>query len=402
MGTGVSNSILISIVFLFSVVANAENIAVLPFDNISKNSEMNWMGIGFSETLMTKLANSKAITVLERNQLSKILEEIKFEQSGMVDENSAVKAGKMFGVNVMVLGSYQVVGDNLRVDARFVNVETRKVLNTAEATGKISDIFKLQDQIAFGLINDLKIPMAEYEKEQLQANPTESLVAYSYFCKGMDEYEKQNYAGAIAYFNEAIKSDFGYADAYFMRGLAKRWSKTKMDVDSYFDVIRDWDSAIDFNPTDALFYCTRGLAKYELAKYNPDYYESAIKDCNRSIELEPKNTLAYYIRGSSKFGLKDFQGAIQDCDKALEISPNDTLVLKKRASAKAAIKDYRGEIVDYNQIVQIDQNDGEIYCFRGVAKFMIGDKKGAIADFSKSEKLGYEDASILKTKVLGQ
>ena len=127
----------------------SKNIAVMPFENITKDTEKNWIGAGFAETLTTKLCKVKEINLLEREQLSKILDEIKFQKSDLVDENTAVQTGKMHGVDVMVFGSYQIMGDILRVNARFVNVETRKVIDSVETTGNMPDIFKLQDDIAF-------------------------------------------------------------------------------------------------------------------------------------------------------------------------------------------------------------------------------------------------------------
>ena len=55
----------------------SKNIAVMPFNNINKDESKNWIGAGFAETLTTKLVKAKEITVLEREHMSKILEEIK-------------------------------------------------------------------------------------------------------------------------------------------------------------------------------------------------------------------------------------------------------------------------------------------------------------------------------------
>lgn len=169
-------SVLLFMLF-FTCPLFSKNIAVMPFNNITKDESKNWIGAGFAETLTTKLVKAKEITVLEREQMSKILEEIKFQKSGLVDEKTAVETGKMYGVEVMVFGSYQVSSDTLRVSARFVDVATKKIIDTAEATGNISDIFKLQDEIAFSLLDSLKIVLAEKEEEEIKVNPTEDLTA---------------------------------------------------------------------------------------------------------------------------------------------------------------------------------------------------------------------------------
>jgi len=210
----------------------AKNMAVMPFENLAKGgmgfvetnegcnlvngSDNNWIGAGFAETLTTKLCKVKEVNLLEREQLSKILDEIKFQKSGLVDESTAVKTGKMHGVDVMVFGSYQVMGDSLRVSARFVDVETRKVIETAEATGKVDDIFKLQDNIAFSLMDSLKIVLAEKEKKEVKVNPTEDLTAYQWFSKGQYEYNLKLYDKAIEMYRKAISTNSKYANAYFI------------------------------------------------------------------------------------------------------------------------------------------------------------------------------------------
>ena len=60
----------------------------VPFENLTKDAEKNWIGAGFAETLTTKLCKVKEVNLLEREQLSKILDEIKFQMSGLVDENN--------------------------------------------------------------------------------------------------------------------------------------------------------------------------------------------------------------------------------------------------------------------------------------------------------------------------
>ncbi|MFH2071046.1 MAG: CsgG/HfaB family protein, partial [Elusimicrobiota bacterium] len=107
-----------------------KNIAVIPFQNITGDKEKNWIGAGFGETLTVKLVKAPGIRVIERENLSKILEEIKFQYTGAVDEKTAVEMGKMYGADVLVFGSFQVMGEKLRVSARFVDVETQEVIDT--------------------------------------------------------------------------------------------------------------------------------------------------------------------------------------------------------------------------------------------------------------------------------
>ena len=108
----------------FSLPAFSRNIAVVPFQNLTQDETKNWVGAGFSETLTTKLSEVPDFTLYERSQLNEIVKELKLQISGFVDEKTAVNIGKMHGVEILVLGSYQLMENMLRVSARFVNVES--------------------------------------------------------------------------------------------------------------------------------------------------------------------------------------------------------------------------------------------------------------------------------------
>jgi len=303
--------IFLTIVVLFSTCsAFSKNIAVMPFKNMTNDKEKNWIGAGFSETLTTKLVKVSEITVLERENLSKILEEIKFQKSGMVDEKTAVETGKMYGVDVMVFGSFQSVGDSLRISARFVDIKTRKVIDTAEATGKISDIFKLQDEVAFNLIDSLKIVLGEKEKEEIKINPTENLTAYQWFSKGYEAGTLKLYDKAIEYCTKAIQIVPKYAKAYYNRGVAYG------EKGLYDEAIEDYTKAIQINPKGADAYNNRGLA-YR----HKELYDEAIKDYTKAIQINPKYVLAYYNRGVAYGKEELYDEAIEDFTKAIQINP---------------------------------------------------------------------------------
>ncbi|MDD5687721.1 MAG: tetratricopeptide repeat protein [Elusimicrobia bacterium] len=341
--------IFLTIIFLFlTCPVFSKNIAVIPFQNISGDKEKNWIGAGFSETLTTKLVKVKEITVLEREQLSKILEEIKFQYSGAVDEKTAVKMGKMYGADVLVFGSFQVMGEKLRITARFVDVQTRKVIDTAEANGNISDIFKLQDEIAFSLMDSLKIVLGEKEKEEVKVNPTDNLTAYQWLNKGNEVLLDSDLDIAIEEYDKAIELDPKYIEAYIMRGFAY------FEKDLYDKAIENYTKVIEINPKNAESYRMRGLV-YERKKL----YVDAIKDFSKLIKLNPKFAIAYSIRGDAYSEQSLYEEAIEDYTRAIELN---------------------------------SPSSGSNYFFRGVAYYKKGDKEKAIKDFKKaSDFLGEEN-----------
>ncbi len=320
--------LVIIFILFFTCPVFSKNIAVIPFQNITGDKEKNWIGAGFSETLTTKLVKVSEITVLEREQLSKILEEIKFQYTGAVDEKTAVEKGKMYGADVMIFGSFQVAGEKLRITARFVDVKTRKVIDTAEANGNISDIFKLQDEIAFSLMDSLKIVLAEKEKEEIKINPTENLTAYEWFSKGYEADSLKLYDKAIEYFTKVVGLDPKLAESYYNRGYA--YGKKGL----YDEAIEDLTKAIEIVSYGgdkvklASTYNNRGNA-YE----GKGLYDEAIEDYTKAIEVNPKYVEAYLARGLAYGDKGLYDEAIEYFTKAIQITPKNANAYYNRGLA---------------------------------------------------------------------
>ncbi len=164
------------------------HVGVTPFVNITGHKEFDWLSIGISECLCTKLASLPYLTLVERARLSEALKEIEMGQTGLIDEATAAKTGQMVGAEELVVGSYQIVGEKIRINARFVDVDEGKIKKTAEATGNMDQIFDLQDQIAASFLDNLKIPITREEKPVVSTKPTESLEAYKLYAQAMDTY----------------------------------------------------------------------------------------------------------------------------------------------------------------------------------------------------------------------
>jgi tetratricopeptide (TPR) repeat protein len=199
---------------------NKTVVAVIPFANLMKDSSFDWLSGGIAETLTVKLSNVDALEMVERIRLREITDEMKFAASGLVDEKTAAKVGKVIGAQVLVVGSFQKAGDRLRINGMFVEVSTGRIIKTAEATGVTGEIFELQDKIAYGLISTLKIRTTTEEDRKITKIPTESFKAYEYMSRGNDYYVNGNMTEAIRMYKEALAIDRHLGGVKYNLGLA--------------------------------------------------------------------------------------------------------------------------------------------------------------------------------------
>jgi TolB-like protein len=203
-------SILLFVVLLGPHLTNAAispRIAVTPFENINKDSSLDWLSAGIPETVTNSLSSVKGIVLVERIQLRKVMDELNLQHSGIVDEKTAVKLGKLIAANILVIGAFQKSGETVRLTARFLDVESGKILHTAQATGNLNDIFNLQDKIVLGLVKNLNIEISQDERTKLTTAPTESLDAYRHFGQGALLEAKKDYPGALKELQKAKAAD---------------------------------------------------------------------------------------------------------------------------------------------------------------------------------------------------
>lgn len=197
-------------------------IAVMPFANLSGQKEYDWLSIGIGEVLTTKLGSLSCFNLVERIMLSEALKEIELGQTGLFDEDTVSRVGKMIGAEQLVVGSFQVRGSTIRMDARFLDVETARILATTGMTGELDKIFELQDRVATSFLAALKLPLRDEEKTLLQVKPTTSLEALKLFSRAADTFTPEGKTlsddDRITLLNQSTQVDPNFALAYASLG----------------------------------------------------------------------------------------------------------------------------------------------------------------------------------------
>ena len=200
--------------------------------------------------------------------------------------------------------------------------------------------------------------------------------ADTYRQTGEAKIKANDFAGAVAVFNQWVEAEPKNAQAWQMRGRAKD------DADDYPGAIADCDQALKLDPTDALAYYWRGQAKDDA-----DDYAGAVTDLDHAVELDPKNADAWATRGSAKDDAGDYAGSIADINQSLELDPTNAKAYYLRGWTKNDAKDYAGAIADYSQTLKLDPTNVPAYAQRGGAKLKTGDYDGALDDFNQSLEL---------------
>jgi tetratricopeptide (TPR) repeat protein len=197
---------------------------------------------------------------------------------------------------------------------------------------------------------------------------TKSKDAAAYTSRGIAKLQKDDWDGAIADFNRALRFDPKLAQAYDNRGLAKT---EKGDLEG---AITDFNRVLQLNPKNGIAYNNRGNAKAHKGDF-----DGAIADFNRALQLNPKLAKAYYNRGNAKREKYDLlvSGAVDEF-------PFPDYDLGTRKAEKRYLN---AAVADFNRALQLNPKLAKAYDNRGLAKFSRGDLDGAMTDFNSALQL---------------
>lgn len=130
-------------------------IGILEFQALNEEARKDNFGKIFTEVLTTSFAKSEAFKIIEREQLQKILKEFELTQSGIIDTSNAKQIGKMVGADAIVIGSVTKIGNDMRLDARIIDVESGIILTAEKSEGEtdIKSIGIMAESIVAKLVN---------------------------------------------------------------------------------------------------------------------------------------------------------------------------------------------------------------------------------------------------------
>ena len=255
--------------------------------------------------------------------------------------------------------------------------------------------------------------VADYD-QAIRLNPQ---YTEAYYNRGTAKSMLGRHQEAIADYNEAIRLNPQVAQTYTNRGNAKvalgRHQEAMADYDeairinpqaaeAFFnrgnvkcarglchDGIADFDQVIRLNPQDAEAYNNRGNAKDELG-----WHEEAIADFDQAIRINPQTATVYSNRGIANAALGRHEQAIVDFDRAIGLNPQHATAYSNRGSAKGTLGRHKDALADFNEAIRINPENATAYGNRGNAKALLGRPEEAITDYNQSIRLNPHLADV--------
>jgi tetratricopeptide (TPR) repeat protein len=218
---------------------------------------------------------------------------------------TADQAHREFGTDLVLEGSLQQFGEQIRITCSLVNPKTHVQLAAREVTGDAKQIFELQDRLFDKVLEMLPGVVEPFRQEALRTRVDTQPAAYDFYLRGrgyLEEYETlDNIQNAIAQFERAISVDRNYAPAYAALGLA-------------YDI---------------------GFQQQNQGK---EWLEKARTQCQRALAITPQLAEAHTCMGNVYFSTGRYDEAVRELRRSLDLDhfSDETLRLLAAAYQKTA------------------------------------------------------------------
>jgi TolB-like protein/Flp pilus assembly protein TadD len=364
-----------------------KSIAVLPFDNLSRDPDNAYFCEGVQDEILTRLAKVADLKVISRTSTQR------FKSA----PDDLREIAKQLGVAHILEGSVQKASDQVRVNVQLVNALTDTHLWADTYDRKLTDIFAVETEIAKAIADTLQAKLSGSEQHAIAARPTENTGAHQLYLKGRFFWNKRtgnDLRKSIDYFQQAIAADPNYALAY--AGVADAYVflpgyTAGAPGDCYPKAKEAALKALELDDTLAEAHTTLALAMWY---YGFDFAQ-ANREFQRAIELNPNYATGHQQYGNNTLSaLGRFDDAIAEGKKAVDLDPLSLVINADLGVNYCYARRYDDAIAQLRKTIEMDP--GYYFAHINLAQVleMKGARDAAIAEYQKARALN-DDPAVL-------
>jgi tetratricopeptide (TPR) repeat protein len=197
------------------VPGSPTTVAVLPFTIEGGDANLQPLQVGLADLVISDLAKPKKITVVERDRIQAISDEIALSKNGQVDAATAVRAGKLIQAGRIVKGALIATGaSNITMTSTTVNTQNSATVGQGlDANGTLDKLFDMEKQVVFATFADLGVTLTPAEHQDVDRRPTHSLQAFLDYSRGLMAEDAGRLDEAARFFESARSADPGFGAA---------------------------------------------------------------------------------------------------------------------------------------------------------------------------------------------
>ena len=357
-----------------------KSIAVLPFDNLSRDPDNAYFAEGVQDEILTRLAKVADLKVISRTSTQKY----KSAPDNLRD------IAKQLGVSNILEGSVQRAADQVRVTVQLINATTDAHLWAESYDRALTDIFTVESEIAKTIADTLRAKLTGSEERMMSKKPTANPEAYELYLKGRFFWNKRtgvDLRKSIDYFDQAVAKDPSYALAY--AGLADAYVLLSgfgaaSPKDSLPEAKAAAEKGLELDGTlgEAHASLAQALLAYD---FN---FARANREFRRAIELNPNYATAHHWYGESVLTpLGQFEDGVAELKRALQLDPLSVIINADVGTVLTSARRYDEAIEQLRKTLEMDPSFYYAHYNLGEALEMKGLTEDAVAEYQKATAL---------------
>ena len=290
------------------------SVAVMPFQNITNDTSLNFWQNGIQDNLITNLSNySEELIIRQPESINSLIQNKDLIEYASITLSVAGEISKKLDANLFIYGSIKPDGSAIRLSAQLIDSKAKTVIKSFQITGKIEDMLHISDSLSvmvnrFLILSKLK---GQVSNDIQNLAYTSSLEAYKYFIYGENARRNTDNPTAINMYSQAIGKDSNF----YYPALMLSTSYNNLGL---YDQAKKWCLRV-YKKRDQMPMQLKILVNRQYAVCFENPYEE-IRYLRQLLDLDDQSPTTYYLLGTVYLAkLYQYDKAIPELEKALEI-----------------------------------------------------------------------------------
>jgi TolB-like protein len=367
--------------------AKIRSMAVLPLQNLSGDPTQDYVADGMTEELIGRLARIHGLRVISRTST------MHFKNTQL----SVPEIARMLAVDAIVEGSLVQEGHQIRVHAQLIRAVTDEHIWAGEYQREYQSILEVQEEVARNIVEQIQLNLTPEDRARLASRPPVDPQAYESYLRGRYYFNQRTEDAlhkSIASFQQAIRSDPGYAPAY--SGLAEAYAMLGFrgglpSKDALSAAKKAALKAIELD--DALAEPHASLA-FIAETYEWDW-PAAEREYKQALELNPGYAQAHNWYGGYLTYTGRFNEGVAEAMRARELDPLSLPLNNALAGRLLVAGRYDEALRQVQTTLELDQHFAPAHQTLGWVYLRSGKQEDAIREFQNALQLaGAADTDI--------
>jgi adenylate cyclase len=359
--------------------ADKPSLAVLPFDNLSRDPDQDYFSDGLTEDLITDLSQLSALFVTSRHAV--------FQYKGRPAPPRQV--AKDLGVRYILEGSVRRAANRVRITAQLIDAITGFHLWAQRYDRDFEDIFDLQDEITHTIVSALDVRLTARERAGIERRYTDNLEAYDLFLQARDGFWRRTREGAAqarTSLERAIALDPKFAAAHALLAEICRsewwygWRDDEDALDRALELARTAVALDDELPFAHMFLGWIHLWRKE--------HDQAIAEAKRCLALDPNNAEGHVRLGHILDHAGRPQEGIPLIEKAMCLDPHyPFLYIFWLGHAYHSLERYEDAVVAFQRTISRNPDFSTAHLYLAAAYAQLGRMAEAEAEAAQTLRI---------------